>query len=450
MARVYQQNPAAVLRALGGLARYRASQNTREIPVQSFSAPAVEDAFNACLCEAHFGRVVVDMADKIVPLVGRLPRPAVRPDAAYLVTGGFGGIGLETIRWLCAQGAKHVAVLSRSGPSTERAREVVRRLEEGDVHILHEQVDIADREKLNSALGRILAQVPPVRGVIHCAGVLADVSVEAMDASLVDRAMDAKAKGALHLHQAFENQDLDFFVCYSSITATLGNAGQLSYAAANGFLHGLVMHRRARGLPGTCINWGPVADVGMAARDQRVAERLARAGLAHLPLAQVFEILEEALAEDWMSFDAVDIDWAVWSWQATLRERLRLSEVLPGGGATGEEASLALRSKVFSLDANKRRALLFDLVVEITAAALSIGQSRIDSSSNLRDLGTDSIMAAEISHAIFGRTGVRLRTLYLTRGPALLDMAEKIEEVILSGAAGGLGGAMDGTAGGLR
>lgn len=433
LARICQKNSAAILRILEGLQRYQNSQSAFNIPIKSFLAPIVEDAFKACLLDSHIGRLVIDMADKIVPLVNRLTQPVVRPDASYLVTGGFGGIGLETIRWLVARGAKHIAVLSRSGPSSDRAQETVRRLEESGVRILHERVDITDREKLNAALDKILVQSPPLRGVIHAAGVLADANIEVMDVSLVDRAMDAKAKGSLNLHLAFESKALDFFVCYASIAATLGNAGQFNYAAANGFLQGLVMYRRARGLSGTCINWGPVAGVGMAARDEQTAEHLARAGLKHLPLTMVFEILEEALIENWGTFDAVDIDWAVWSRQATIRERLRLSEVLLTGDAGDEESTTALRNKMFNLGTNDRRAFLFALVVEIVAEILSISQSSIDSSSNLGDLGTDSIMAAEISQAIFGQTGVRLRILYLTRGPSLTEMVDKIEEGITSG-----------------
>ena len=106
-----------------------------------------------------------------------------------------------------------------------------------------------------------------------------------------------------------------------------------------------------------------------------------------------------------------DINWNAWTRQAPLRERLWLAEVRPDDGATGEEAFLALWSKALSLEANERRALLFSLVAEIAAAVLGIAQSRIDASSTLGELGADSIMAAEISQAVFARIGVRLRTL---------------------------------------
>jgi acyl carrier protein len=170
----------------------------------------------------------------------------------------------------------------------------------------------------------------------------------------------------------------------------------------------------------------------MAARDGRTADRLARIGLRPLPMATVFEILEEALAENWGCFDAAEIEWSLWARQAADGERTRLSEVLPAGQAIAGGTKEAFRSGILGLAAKERRAAIFELTVEIVATVLKIPKSRIAPSSSLRDLGADSLMAAEISNGVFDRTGVRLRILYLARGPTLADMAERVEEGILA------------------
>ncbi|PWC40156.1 type I polyketide synthase [Azospirillum sp. TSO22-1] len=432
LARAVRQAPQDVRAALDSVAAYLRSPNFEPMPVTIVSALSVEDAFTACARHAHEGRLAVAIADRAVPVLRQQPRPVVAPDAGYLVTGGFGGIGLETLRWLAARGAGSLAVISRSGPSSEEARELLRNLGEGGVRVVFEQADVADPDRLAAALARLKPQMPPIRGVIHCAGVLADAAIESMDASMLDRVLSAKALGALNLHRAFAGEDLRFFVCYGSIAGSWGNAGQYNYAGANGFLHGLVLHRRARGLAATCVNWGPVADAGMAVRDGRTADRLARAGLRPLPMASVFGILEEALAENWGSFDAADIDWPLWARQANDRERARLADVLPAGQTAAGRSAEAFRSGVLGLAPRERRAVVFDLMVEIVAAVLNIPKSRINPTSSLGDLGTDSLMAAEISAGVFDRTGIRLRMLYLTRGPTLVDMAERVEEGILA------------------
>ena len=73
-----------------------------------------------------------------------------------------------------------------------------------------------------------------------------------------------KALGAHHLHRFTAELPLDFFVLFSSYSATLGAPGQSAYTAANAVLDSLAGHRRALGLPATSIGWGPWQGVGMA------------------------------------------------------------------------------------------------------------------------------------------------------------------------------------------
>ena len=74
-----------------------------------------------------------------------------------------------------------------------------------------------------------------------------------------------KVLGAWNLHQATKGLPLDHFVCFSSMAALVGSPGQTNYAAANAFIDALIHVRRAAGLVGLAINWGPWAEIGMAA-----------------------------------------------------------------------------------------------------------------------------------------------------------------------------------------
>ena len=128
------------------------------------------------------------------------------------------------------------------------------------------QGDVADAESLASALGAAAGGCPPLRGVIHAAGVLADGILTEMTLEQLDRAMAPKVRGAWNLHAATRDVPLDFFVLFSSVASVLGSPGQANYAAGNAYLDALAhASPRAQGLPATAINWGPWAGSGMAA-----------------------------------------------------------------------------------------------------------------------------------------------------------------------------------------
>jgi phthiocerol/phenolphthiocerol synthesis type-I polyketide synthase C len=80
--------------------------------------------------------------------------------------------------------------------------------------------------------------------------------------------------GALNCIKATRACALDFFVLYSSATTLFGNPGQAAYVAANLWRWRRSPRTARLGLPVTCIGWGPIADAGYLARNERVLEAL--------------------------------------------------------------------------------------------------------------------------------------------------------------------------------
>src|SRR5262249_4276841 len=156
----------------------------------------------------------------------------------YVITGGMTGLGLAVAEWMCERGARHLALLGRRGLSAD-AEAAVARMEAAGARVRAVRVDVSHEADLATALAEISAWGPPLRGVIHCAGVLDDAPIASMDESRFRAVMAGKVHGAWNLHKLTLEKPLELFVLFSSMSALLGLPGQGNYAAANAFLDGL-------------------------------------------------------------------------------------------------------------------------------------------------------------------------------------------------------------------
>jgi len=229
---------------------------------------------------------------------------AVRSDATYLVTGGMGRLGSIVAEWLVERGARHVAVVGRRKPSpaVEERLEALRR---NGADIVAVEADVSSRSGVLNILGEIAANMPPLRGIVHAAGVIDDGVVEQQTWERLEKVLAPKAEGAWNLHELTQDLPVDFFVMFSSVASLVGTPGQASHASANAFLDSLAHHRRAQGLPALSINWGPWAGLGPAMRGAMPVLE----GLGSLTAAQGLAILEYLMNGDCSQAGVVPIDW---------------------------------------------------------------------------------------------------------------------------------------------
>ncbi|MCA9872613.1 MAG: HAD-IIIC family phosphatase [Anaerolineales bacterium] len=339
-----------------------------------------------------------------------LARPlSLRPDGSYLITGGLGALGLYVAEWLVQQGARRLILLGRTplpprrdwlqiDPETAVGRNIaaVRRLEMAGAAIHTTAVDIGDAEQLAAFLADYAAEGwPPVRGVIHAAGVLADRSLLNMDDASFSEVFPAKARGAWHLHTLLGDAPLDFFVLFSSFAGMTGSAGQANYAAANDYLISLAHWRQAKGLPALVINWGAWADAGMAARAD-LAERRRRVGVASIEPAQGVALLGRLLASDVTAVGIMPVP--AGQLRRLLPGELSLLADLPADG--GEDTAVAdtsqIREQILGSPAAERAPLMERYLQQGIADVLRLAPTDIATSRNVMELGLDSIMVMEL------------------------------------------------------
>src|SRR4029077_11230377 len=232
-------------------------------------------------------------------LVLNVPRP-IDPERTVLLTGATGGLGALTARHLAEHhGARHLLLVSRSGPEAEGAKELQAELEQSGAEARIAACDVSDPK----ALEKLLASIPeehPLGAVIHCAGAIADGTIESLGEEQIVRVFAPKADAAWNLHQLTEGLDLSAFVLFSSVAGTLGGPGQANYAAANVFLDALAQKRRAEGLPATSIAWGLwQREGGMISQLQEAdLARMRRGGVETLSDERGLALFDAAIGAD--------------------------------------------------------------------------------------------------------------------------------------------------------
>ena len=168
----------------------------------------------------------------------------------------------------------------------------------------------------------------PLRGVFHAAAVLDDALVKNLDVERYRKTFEPKARGAWNLHEQTRGLALDHFMCFSSMASVLGNQGSANYCAANAFVDALAHHRRRSGLPALTVNWGVIADVGMAADEDFYRQNLERNGLQTMHSSHCLEMLGLLMETDRVQTTVCPIDFD------------DLAEVQPRGpGRTAERSA---------------------------------------------------------------------------------------------------------------
>ena len=309
------------------------------LPVTEVPAGEVASAFGTMARREHIGKIVVRMAgERVTAPVTSLPKLALAPDATYLVTGGLSGFGLATARWLTGLGARHLLLVSRRGVASTEAEEAVEQLRSQGVEVCVLKADVAQRDQVREFLATARDQLPPLRGVFHAAAVFDDALLADMPVARFMAATAPKADGAWHLHTETEADQLDLFVLFSSIASHWGGSAVGPYSASNEFLNGLARYRRARKLPAISVNWGAVADTGIAVRHGQVGESLTRHGFVGVASGRLLDELGNVLRTNPVQVTIADIRWDRWT-QANphLAGLPRYSPLIPAAAAAAVE-----------------------------------------------------------------------------------------------------------------
>jgi NADPH:quinone reductase-like Zn-dependent oxidoreductase/acyl carrier protein len=404
-------------------------------PVRAWDVRRAPEGLRFMSQARHVGKLVLTIP----------PDPAAPREAgAVLVTGGTGMLGGLVAGHLAATGRAGALVLaSRSGPVAPRVADLAADLAGHGAAVQVIACDVADR----AALAALLARIPadrPLTGVMHAAGVLDDGVTESLTPARVEAVLRPKADAAWHLHELTAGLDLQAFVLFSSVAATVGAAGQGSYVAANTFLDALASHRRAAGLPALSLAWGAWvhrAGIGRNLGEDQLS-RISRSGMAELSAEEGLALLDAALSRDEALLVPARIDLAGLRlrgaglhplWRGLVPEIPQIPQApdVPEGALAAENPWAAgldrhpatsgldrhtasagaegLRRQLAGMPGSDRDKLLVDLVRAHAAAVIGHATADpVEPGRPFRELGFDSLTAVELRNRLNAATGLQL------------------------------------------
>jgi NADPH:quinone reductase-like Zn-dependent oxidoreductase len=373
------------------------------LPRHEFTVDEASKAFRLMAQGRHVGRIAIGLHAGV--------HTQVRRDGTYLVTGGFSGLGLSVAQHLAREGAGRLVLIGRRAP-TEQALQAIAEIRAAGTEVVAEPVDVTQASAISGLLSRIRSAGPPLRGVMHAAGVLVNSAFLRQDMETFQQVLAPKVEGAAILDRLTRSDPLDWFVLFSSIASILGGAGQANHAAANAYLDQLAWQRRTLGLPAVSINWGAWSEVGSAAD---LSDRLGELGVGSMTPSQGIAALQHVLQSGMRQLTVSPINWQRYrerigmTVHATLLSRLGQTE--PAGGRvnrTDKESERNFRRKVEEAPPNRRQPMVVEFIQERLIAALGLGPgSPVDPRAAFGDMGLDSLLSVELRKVLgdaLGRT----------------------------------------------
>jgi SAM-dependent methyltransferase/NADP-dependent 3-hydroxy acid dehydrogenase YdfG/acyl carrier protein len=357
--------------------------------------------------------------------------PRFRSDASYLITGGFGGLGLLVGRWMAQHGARHIALLGRH---PDPASEGVRAIEALGARVISLGGDVASEPEMTALFARFGAELPPLRGIMHTAAQLTAAPIGELTRPEVSGMLRPKVAGTMLLERLAHDRNLDFLVLFSSTTALLGASGFAHYAAANAFLDAAARTAHRRGRRVLSVNWGTWEAMRLATEDQQREYR--RSGLEPMPAADALDALGRLLAAQVPRGIVARIDWDVLK---PLHEARRARPFLAKVGGTVRapkpkqraQAGPTLAERLANVPASARHDVLVEFVRSEVAAVLGIDPGTpIPPDTGLFELGMDSLMSVELKRRLAAGAERPLPSTLTFNYPSVGALAGFLEQLL--------------------
>ncbi|MFG0264996.1 MAG: SDR family NAD(P)-dependent oxidoreductase [Rhodopirellula sp. JB055] len=419
--RVLRQRPAKIESLWKELAERFEAGDLQPIACTEFDQTEMVETFRYMAQRKNIGKVITRMTTQVdLDSANASATKQTPPASTVLITGGTGAIGFKLAKRLIDDGATSIALLSRREPVGEVAAKI-EALSSDSARVTVLQGDVGDLDSLRSALKDLPNDTPPIGHVYHAAGVLQDGLLMDMTAEQLLVPMSPKVQGGWNLHVATKDLPIETFVLFSSIAACLGSPGQANYAAANSFLDALAEYRRGKGLPATSIAWGPWAESGMAATEDRSSQLESR-GMRLLPAEACLQTMQELIEAGDHYVAVMDVDWPAMT-TSMRRNRPFFVEFADSSqadaGSIVDQVDHEFRAQLAGISDDERTDRLRHYFASELARLMGWEAEQIDVKQKLSELGMDSLIAMELKNNLEQRLAITIPMSALVESPSI-------------------------------
>jgi myxalamid-type polyketide synthase MxaE and MxaD len=364
---------------------------------------------------------------------------SLRPDASYLIIGGFGGVGRQLTRWAARAGAGHLVLLGRSNlePSSsigDRGRfvEEIRALGVGVTVVAG---DVASMETMERVFGLFGKECPELRGVFQAATAQSVADLSELSEKQVTEMLRPKVLGTWMLHEWTKPRKLDFLISFSSTASLWGSRGMAHYAAANQFMDNFAYCRRAQGLPMLSVNWGAWYEVqGTSAKARSLLRQM---GLLPMDSATALGWMPQLIGSSRSNIVIADVDWTTLK---AIYEARRIRPMLADVGNNQEISNSATDDTplISSMAREERAKFVEQSIISASAKVLGFRADEVPPVDiPLTELGLDSLMAVDLRNRLQAAFGCELPPTIVFDYPTISGLVEVMETMMWAASNGG-------------
>lgn len=351
-------------------------------------------------------------------------------DATYLITGGLGGLGLKVAEFLGNRGAGVLVLIGRSNPSQE-VLEKIDGIQKLGTRVLVLQADVSDKTEITKVFEKIEGSCPPLRGIIHTAGISGEKQgIESFSMKNLQSVFAPKVRGSWNLHDLTNEKKLDFFVCFSSDAAIWGSKEFSAYSAANAFLDAFVYYRRGLNLPALSINWGFWDGKNMAEEENLILQKM---GYKPMSPVKALSAMEYFIQEGIIRGTIAERDWQVFRKLCVVRGQSSLIEEIEIPEDKIEE-NKPKKSKDFiqqlqEINPEEREEYIVTFIKNVISNIIGIPKDQLIVEQTLNSMGLDSLMAIEVRNKL-NNIGVSIALANLIEGITINQLTREVSRQI--------------------